>query len=129
MPIVTTPIEDGRILYLTVTDPLTSDDIRSINNAGYIADVPFELHILIDIRALKAVNPGLLKPSTFVNVNHKNHGQMAIVGANPMVRIISNNIMSALGFRRVRFYASIDEAREWLETRVAADKDNEQKIT
>jgi hypothetical protein len=84
------------------------------------------VHVLIDIRTLKTVNPNILNPATFANVTHQNHGLMAIVGASPMIRVIANSIMGALGYRRVRFYASITEAREWLEARAAADKQDEE---
>lgn len=128
MPITTTPSDDGRILFLTITDPLTSAEVHQsrVDGAAYFDSVPFEVHILIDIRALKAVNPSILTPGTFGNVTHDNHGLMAVVGANPMIRVVANRIMSALGYARVRFYSSEAEARDWLEARAAADKHNEQ---
>lgn len=128
MPITTTLSDDGRILYLAITDPLTPAEVQQnrIDGAAYFASVPFQVHVLIDIRALKAINPNILNPATFANVTHQNHGLMAVVGASPMIRVIANSIMGALGYRRVRFYASIAEARDWLEARAAADKRDEE---
>jgi hypothetical protein len=131
MPIETRLDEDGRLVTLTVRDPLTLDELRQNREEGaaYFASAPFMVHTLVDVRGLRTLTPGLLRLETFRNVTQPTHGLMAVVGANPTLRGVANNLMKLLNYIDVRFFASEAEARTWLGARIAADRASDESRT
>jgi hypothetical protein len=127
MPIATSFSDEGRLVTLTVTDPLTLDELRRNREEGasYFESAPFVVHTLLDLRSFRRITPGILRLETFRNVTHRNHGLMAVMGASPALRGMANNLMRMLNYTAVRFFATESEARAWLMARVAADKQAE----
>ena len=107
MPIHTSFSEGGRLVMLTVSDPLTLEELRQNREEGaaYFANAPFMVHTLLDVRPLHAISPGILRIETFRNVTLPTHGLLAVVGASPAVRSVANNLLKLLNFNDVRFFA------------------------
>ena len=131
MPMEMSFHEDGRLMRLNIASPLSSSEMRDINQQGqnYFADVPFTVHILLDVRAVKSLTPDSMRLDTYRDLNHPKMGKCAIVGANQTLRAITNALTSVLNYTNLSFFATDEEALAWIRTAIEADKQRELKAS
>lgn len=131
MPITMTIREDGRVVHIVGMSPLTSIEMRDLlqKTQTYLDSVTFTVHTVADAREVKVLIPESIRRDTFRNVNHPRQGVLAIIGANHVLRSIVNAIVTLLGFSKLRFFASEDEAFEWVRAAIEADKQREAKAS
>jgi SpoIIAA-like len=127
MPLEATFLEEGRILYYKAVAPVTSADMRASNIMGqqHFATVPFTVHVILDVRELKSITPDAMRLDTYRELRRERMGQTAIVGAHHTLRTIVNALTKALNYQSLAFFATEQEAMEWIHAAIAADKQQE----
>jgi hypothetical protein len=126
MPIDVDFLEGGRIIRVTMTDPLTMREVQEafVKDLQHrdSADDGRKIHAIIDTLALRRLPPGVLEGRRSPSLIHPTSGQVVVVGASPFVQTISETVFRLVRFERVLFLASADEALRYLNG-VIADED------
>lgn len=127
MPMDMTVMDDGRVLYIKASYPLTSIEIRTITqqSSTYLEQSPYTVNTVVDVRELKSLSPEAMKIDSYRGMKHPKQGVVAMVGANNTLRAIANALVGALGLSTMRFFATDEEAFAWVR---AAISEQQQKL-
>ncbi|MCC6615997.1 MAG: hypothetical protein IT320_21180 [Anaerolineae bacterium] len=115
--------ENGRVIHYIATDPWTIDEMMKLTQqATKIYDeATVRVHTLIDMSRARSLPQGIMRARTNADFNHPKAGQMVIVGANMLVRTISNVVAKLASFDRIVFFET--EAQGWEYLRATIEKD------
>jgi hypothetical protein len=121
MSISVESIEEGRILYITVIDPITADQLTELltTTKTYLDNASSTVHFLADISQFKRAPKGL-ELRHMHSFNHPRRGDYAIVGANKIIRALAEHTLKMFRYSRFAFFDTLEEAAEYLYERVEA---------
>ena len=128
MPIAIELREDHHVIYTKITDPVSVDDF---DNATLIMTPLYDnalgkVHQLVNAREMRRVPQGIMRIRTNTPIlNHRNRGQLVMVGANTFLRSIAEIMFKLVQFDSVKFFSTDDEAWIYLRNVIA----NEQELT
>ena len=116
--------EDGRVLHYIATDPWTIDEMMKLTQqATKIYDESnVRVHTFIDMSRARSLPQGIMRARTNVDFNHPKAGQMVIVGANMLVKTISNVVAKLASFDRIVFFETEEQGLEYLRAIIEKDQ-------
>lgn len=125
MPFESILIENDRIVQVTFSDPLTSEEMeRSFISKFIHHERPTKLHALVDLTRLTNAPPaGAIRAWRRSALSHPNVGYTAIVGGTALIRLIANTIFWLAQYDRAKFFDTYDEALAYLRDIIARDTD------
>src|SRR5258708_2429694 len=95
MPMTTEPRENGRVIYIIATDPVTLEDFeKSFVIQNELLDRgTAKVHQFVNVTQMRQVPRNAIKlRENSPILHHPNAGILVFVGANAFVRIISETI-------------------------------------
>ena len=113
--------ENGHILYFTITDPWTLNNLttyfpeeqRCRDHASY------KIHSLFNVLSTKTVPPLLLTARNSPSLIHANHGHLVVVGAVPIIHTVAEIAFKLTGFTQGRFLSTEEEGWAFLRQIIA----------
>lgn len=118
-------LENGRIVRVTFSEPLTMADVREAFKKDQLhrdaATNGRKIHALINTQAIRRLPPGVLEGRRSPSLVHPTSGQVVVVGASPFARTISETVFRLVRFERVQFLDSVDEALAYLRSMIAEE--------
>ncbi|MCS6872347.1 MAG: hypothetical protein RML95_03295 [Anaerolineae bacterium] len=123
MPVTQELIENGRILQATFVDPWTIDEVFSLypEQECIYNSASQPIHILIDVRQATRATYHAVRASDAPVLRHPMCGNIAIVGATFLVRIVCEAIFKVARFNRVVFFDTYEEGLAFLRARIAQE--------
>ncbi|MCA9903382.1 MAG: hypothetical protein KC547_05965 [Anaerolineae bacterium] len=108
--------ENGRVLHYIATDPWTIDQMLDlVQQANKIYEqADFRVHTLIDMTRTRSLPQGIMRARANSSFTHPRAGQMVIIGANMLVKTISNVVAKLASFDRIVFLDTEEKAWEYL---------------
>jgi hypothetical protein len=123
--------QDGSLVTLTVTDPWTIEEMDSFYKAErplFDSAANYKVHTLVDIRKMRTIPRGILRRGSSPNITHRNSGLVAIVGASMFAQSMANTAFRISQFKRARFFKTMEEAHQFLQTAIDADRTSTNKV-
>jgi len=116
--------ENGRVIHYIATDPWTIDEMMKLTQqATKIYDESsVRVHTLIDMSRARSLPQGIMRARTNVDFNHPKAGQMVIVGANMLVKTISNVVAKLASFDRIVFFETEEQGWEYLRATIEKEE-------
>jgi hypothetical protein len=124
MPVSLELLENGHIVFYKIEPPWTALELTSLYpREKTIRDTaPYLVHAMYDIRAVKELPPGALGTRHGApTLEHKNSGQIALVGSQSLARVIAQTIIRLGHITRAHFFDTDEEALAYLR-KVIADE-------
>jgi hypothetical protein len=123
MPVTQVLIENGRILLVTFSDPWTAKEMLSLfPEARRLYDAAERpIHMLIDVRQARASTPSALRAREAPALRHPMGGDVAVVGAAPIIRAFGEMTFRLARFDRVAFFDAYEESLAFLRARIAGE--------
>lgn len=127
MPVAQELIENGRILLVTFTDPWAAREMLQLfpESRKYYDAAERPLHLLIDVSGARLSMPGALRAREAPALKHPMGGEVAVVGAQSVVRLIGEAVFKLARFERVYFFETYEEGLAFLRERIAEESRSE----
>jgi hypothetical protein len=117
MPVTLEVREEGRVLYMTISDPWSVQDILAIQPRTHdlFAKAQHKIHTLVHVTA-RSVPSGMLtaRPSSG-GLSRPSEGQIVIVGAPALLKAIAEVMFKIAKFTRSSFFDTEEEAWRYLQ--------------
>jgi SpoIIAA-like len=112
MPVQLNLHENNRVMSYKFVEPWTMEDLLQLNESAeqHYDSVSHKVHVLFDARGIRNVPAGIMRARSNPDVTHHNAGQIAIVGANTLVRTIAGIVQKLANIERARFFNTEEEA-------------------
>ncbi len=116
--------DDQNYLIYELSDPLTMDElVTAYDEEKRLRDlIPHTLHSITDMSKVRGIPHNWLTAKSGPGLTHPRSGLITIVGISVGLRIIVNTIFSIVGYRRVQFYATREEAIAAIEKEIEKEK-------
>jgi hypothetical protein len=116
MPVRVELIENGCILHYVFADPWTLNDMQEVNRRAreYYDAADHTIHVLLDVRKVRALPSGFMRARHNPDVTHPNAGHIAVVGASMLVKTIGDLVARLANFERVTFFEDEQDAWDYL---------------
>ncbi len=103
---------DGKTAILTYEGQFVLDDLRytDAHVAPFLDRATEPVMIIVDIRALTSMVPGVLTVRTSPLFSHENTRGIIFVGGNTLLRAMADVAIKLADFKNARFVKSLDEA-------------------
>ena len=118
--------EDGHVVFINFSDPLTVGDLYTMFKQDKAHRDQFhqkhpdrKVHLVADSRELKAVPQGLLQARQSPSLNHPTSGQIAVIGARNLVRALTEAIFRLTRFDRAVFFDNEEDAMAYIRQVIA----------
>jgi hypothetical protein len=106
---------DENIIYFDIGDDFNEDSVFKMRN---VFNELLEMNNGITNMYIEGINngkPSLTVRKTFIEMTeHEQLGKVAILGNNPVVRVIASFIIGVSRNRNMRIFKTKDEALDWL---------------
>ena len=125
MPITLELREDKRVLYAVVADPLSAEDLNNsiVEQTPIYDNAQGKLHQFVNVSGVTRLPSGILGIRRDSPIfQHRNSGQLIIVGAHGFVRSVGEVLMKIAHFESVKFFGDETEAWDYLRTVIANEK-------
>jgi hypothetical protein len=121
MPVTLELRENGRVLYFTFIDPWEVSQVAALNlqSIAYLNSAKCKLYTFTDLRQARRIPSGLLSLRHGPDWSHPNSGQIAILGASPLLTTFAKIVFRLSGFERIRFFDAEEEAWAYLRQLIA----------
>jgi hypothetical protein len=124
MPYTIRVSPDEPIVYLTMSDPLSSQDLekstaemqRLYDNSERI------LHIVTDVRRLRVPPMGVLSVRNSPTFSHPRSGFVAVIGATYFGKTILNMLNQLIPSPKIKLFATPEEAEAHIRSVIAEDE-------
>jgi hypothetical protein len=83
---------------------------------------PFVVHSLIDVTRTRSLPQGIMRGRSNSSLSHPKAGLMVIVGANMLVKTISNVVAKLAKFDRMIFLDSEEKGWEYLRSKIEREE-------
>ena len=123
MPIQLDLQENGRVLYVKVTDPFTAQDFNTSikEQLPYYDNATNVLHQLINFSQVKKLPRNILAISNSIPaVVHPNRGHLVVIGANPFMQTMGE-IIRVMSVNVIKFVATDEEALDYIHKVIARE--------
>jgi hypothetical protein len=123
MPGMVTLEENGYVIHYTYTDPWTMEDWSEVNqqSQAFYDQASHRLHVLLDVSRTRTVPAGIMRSRSTLDISHPNSGNIAIIGAAPMLKTIGEAILRLARFKRAKFFEKEEDARTYLREMISED--------
>lgn len=123
MPVHVALSDDQTYILYEISDPLKMDELMlAYDEEKKIRDkIPYTLHSVTDMSEIRGIPHNWLTAKSGPGMTHPRSGLITIVGISVGLRIIVNTIFSIVGYRRLKFYATRDEAIAAIRREIAAN--------
>src|SRR5260221_11513296 len=125
MPFESYLIENDRIVFVKLSDPLTPEEMEQSFMRKFIDDPrPYHLPALVDVTGLTYAPPaGAIRAWRKSALSHPNLGHTALFGATTLIRLMANTIFWLAHYDRVKFFDTHDHALAYLREVIARETD------
>jgi hypothetical protein len=130
MPVTFEPLENGRIMFFTVTDPWKIEELL----VWYPVMEPYfersgsKIHTLMDLIAMKTVAGGVLRGRHSASMEHPNSGYCVFVGGGSFARSIAELAFKLSRNTRFKFMNSVEEALTFLRSQIATEDSRKGRV-
>jgi hypothetical protein len=127
MPIHFELCENGRVMYVRISDPWEAADMTALYpvQKENLDKATHKLHTLLDMSNTQQMPKNVLRTRyNAPSVNHQNSGELALVSNNMLVRSLADIGFRIIQFQHVRFFTNVDDAWNYLRG-VIADERNQ----
>src|SRR5258708_15500727 len=124
MPITLELREDKRVLYAVVADPLSAEDLNNsiVEQTPIYDNAQGKLHQFVNVSGVTRLPSGILGIRRDSPIfQHRNSGQLVIVGAHGFVRNVGEVLMKIARFESVKFFGNEPEAWEYVRNLIASE--------
>ena len=123
MPVTQELIENGRILLVTFSDPWTAKEMVGLfpESRRFYDAAERPIHMLIDVRQARVSTPSALRAREAPALKHPMGGDVAVVGAAPIIRAFGEMTFRLARFDRVAFFETYEEGLAFLKARIAEE--------
>lgn len=124
MPVDIRLSDDQNYIIYELSDPISMDElVLAYDEEKRLRDlVPHTLHSITDMTKVRGIPHNWLTAKSGPGLTHPRSGLITIVGISVGLRIIVNTITSIVGFRRMQFFASREEALAAIQKAVEEEK-------
>lgn len=124
MPVEQELRENGRVIYVRITDPLTAEELMASakEQTRFYDNAEGVLHQLADFSKLSTLPNHILRLAQNVpGIKHPKRGQLIVIGANTFVHVVGEMLMRLMHFNTIKFAST--EAQAWNEIRKVIEKE------
>jgi hypothetical protein len=117
-------LEEGHILYVTITDPWTVAEMEAmyVKETALRDESKFVMHTLINVSNMRKLPPGLISIARRTpSLTHPRRGHMVVVGATAFAQAITETLVRITRALQTRFFKTEDEAINYLRTVIASE--------
>src|SRR5689334_20674053 len=117
MPVTFRLEQNQRVIFWRFSHPWTLEDlVGHYKGVTAILDNSTQvIYSLVDVHGVRKVPTGLLKERYISMWDHPRHGEVLVIGANPLIRNIASVAFKKLHFERVIFFEDEPLARAYLD--------------
>jgi hypothetical protein len=118
--------DDQTYIIYELSDPMTMDElVQAYDEEKRLRDrIPHTLHSITDMTKVRGIPHNWLTAKSGPGLTHPRSGLITIVGISVGLRIIVNTIFSIVGYRRVQFFATREDALAAIRAEVAKEGDS-----
>ncbi len=123
MPVDIRLSDDQKYIIYELSDPISMDElVQAYDEEKRLRDrVPHTLHSITDMSKVRGIPHNWLTAKSGPGLTHPRSGLITIVGISVGLRIIVNTIFSIVGYKRVQFFATREEALAAIQAEIAKE--------
>lgn len=123
MPVTFAPLENERIMLLTINDPWAIEELMDWYPImqPYFDRATGKVHTIIDLSSTKTLPSGVLKGRHSPNMEHPSGGFVVAVGTSGVVRSIAEIAFQLSRNNRLKFMSDASQAMTFLKKQIETE--------